>query len=60
MTTMAGILDTVPKNRKRPLETSTLAKTARKPFSNQSRKVLLVPIFDDMYNNKINTVDQGN
>lgn len=46
--------------RKRPSETSTSAKTVRKPFGDQAIKKLLIPAFDDNYNHGMGYVDQGN
>jgi hypothetical protein len=60
MTTVSGQLEMVDKLRKRPSETSISAKTTRKPFGDEPRKLLLVPVFDNKYNNKMNPVDQGN
>jgi hypothetical protein len=48
-TTMDGN-DTVMKERKRPKKTSSKAKTARVPFGNLPKKVLLIPVVFDQYN----------
>lgn len=60
MTTVADQQSMVEKERKRPSETSTSAKTSRKPFGNSPRKVLPIPVFTENYNHKMNAVDQGN
>jgi hypothetical protein len=45
---------------KRPLETSSSAKTLRVPFKGQARALLDIPVFDDLYNHGMGYVDQGN
>jgi hypothetical protein len=45
---------------KRPLKTSTLAKTSRVPFNGQAQTLLDIPLFDDLYNYKMGYVDKGN
>lgn len=47
MTTVAGELDLVQKQRKRPSETSTSAKTSRKPFGDNPTALLGIPVLDD-------------
>jgi hypothetical protein len=44
--------------RKRPKETSSKAKTARKPFSRESIKVLLIPAITDGYNYHMGAVNE--
>src|SRR5450756_544435 len=44
--------------RKRPKETSSKAKTARKPFGNEATKVLSIPIIADGYNYYMGAVDE--
>jgi hypothetical protein len=51
---------TVVQNRKRLSETSTSAKTARKPFGNDVRKDLPIPKLIDDYNHHMGYVDQAN
>jgi hypothetical protein len=46
------------RNRKRPKETSSKAKTARKPFGDQPRKDLWIPAVFDKYNYNMNAVDR--
>jgi hypothetical protein len=46
MTTVAGELDLVEKQRKRPSETSTSAKTARAPFRDNATAILGIPILN--------------
>ena len=60
MTTVEGELDLVEKQRKRPSETSTSAKTARAPFGNNSTALLGIPILGDKYNHHMGAIDQGN
>ena len=43
--------------RRRPAETSTNAKNARKPFGNESRAELEIPRYIDNYNHYIEEVD---
>lgn len=45
--------------RKRPLTTSTSAKSALKFFGDQARKLVTVPIFNRLYNLHISAVDNG-
>ena len=47
------------KLRRQPTSTSTSAKTARKPFNGQPRKLLPIPKLIDEYNNHMNGVDVG-
>jgi hypothetical protein len=44
--------------RKRPKETSSKAKTARKPFGKEPIKVLSIPVITDGYNYYIGAVDE--
>lgn len=60
MTTVAGELDLVEKERKRPSETSTSAKTARVPFGNNPTALLGIPVLDEKYNHYMGAIDQGN
>jgi hypothetical protein len=46
--------------RKRPKKTSLNAKITRKPFRNNSTKILPIPTFIDDYNHYIEGVDQSN
>ena len=46
--------------RKHPLETSTNAKTARKPFRESAQKELEISSFIDDYNHHMNSVDLAN
>ena len=46
--------------RKRPKETSSKAKTARIPFSNQAIKILSIPVITDRYNYYIGAVNEFN
>jgi hypothetical protein len=43
--------------RKQPKETSSNAKTTRKPFGDQPTKELEIPVLYDSYNHKIGAVD---
>jgi hypothetical protein len=52
--------ETIERLRKRPKETSTLAKTAQAPFRDQATKLLHIPVFDNDYNHGMGYVDQGN
>jgi len=45
---------------KRPPETSTNAKTARKPFGESAQNELEIPSFIDDYNHHMNSVDLAN
>jgi hypothetical protein len=60
MTIIIRQLEIINKLYKKFSEISISAKTISKFFGNKSRKFLLVPVFDNKYNNKINPVDQGN
>jgi hypothetical protein len=44
--------------RKRPKETSSKAKTIRKPFGNQATKVFSIPVITDGYNYYMGAVDE--
>jgi hypothetical protein len=46
------------RQRKRPKETSSKAKTIRVPFSNQATKELLIPVVIDGYNYYIGAVNE--
>jgi hypothetical protein len=46
--------------RKRPKETSSKAKTIRKPFSKEPVKVLSIPVIADGYNYYIGAMDEFN
>ena len=59
MTTCDEATAQVERLRKRPSESSTMAKTSRKPFGDQSRAILSIPSFDDAYNMNMGAVDQG-
>jgi hypothetical protein len=60
MTTVKGELDLVEKQRKRPSETLTSAKTARVPFRDNPTALLGIPVLNNKYNHQIGAVDQGN
>ncbi|KAK0101558.1 hypothetical protein ONS95_006723 [Cadophora gregata] len=60
MSTFSDGQSTVERLRKRPSETSSAAKTARKPFGPNPRAILAIPEFEDKYNHQIGGVDQGN
>jgi hypothetical protein len=52
--------DSVNKNRKKPSVISMLAKTTRVSFGQDEYiKSMLIPLFFDLYNYNINTIDQG-
>ena len=50
----------IKKLRKRPLKTSSFAKTSRVPFNRQAQALLNILVFDDLYNYKIGYIDKGN
>jgi hypothetical protein len=50
---------TITRERKRPSETSSAAKTARVPFGDSPTKKLSIPRFVDDYNHQMNAVDQA-
>jgi hypothetical protein len=50
---------TIVRERKRPSETSSSAKTARVPFGDSPTKELSIPRFVDDYNRQMNAVDQA-
>jgi hypothetical protein len=60
---MSIILDTkdsVNRNHKKPSAISMLAKTTRVPFGRDEYiKFMSIPLFFDLYNYNINTIDQG-
>ena len=58
--TIHRVKDQILRIRKRPAETSTNAKNARKPFGNQSQKELEIPLYIDDYNHNMNGVDLAN
>jgi hypothetical protein len=60
MSTVADGKSTVERLRKRPSETSSAAKTSRKPFGPNTRTTLPIPEYEDEYNHQIGAVDQGN
>lgn len=60
MTIVKGGLEPKQTLRKRPKETSTLAKMSRVLFGDQATKVLPIPEILDKYNHKIEAVNRGN
>jgi hypothetical protein len=60
MSTVADGKSTVERLRKRPSETSSAAKTSRKPFGPNTRTTLPIPEYEDEYNHQIGAVDRGN
>ena len=59
MSNMDCGVDTVITGRKRPNETTTCAKTALVPFSNQAKADLPCPTLTYLYNTEMNQVDRG-
>jgi hypothetical protein len=59
-TTVTGELDLVEKQRKKPLEILTSAKTTRVLFGDNPTVLLNILILDNKYNYQIGTIDQGN
>jgi hypothetical protein len=57
MTTIEGELDLVERQRKRPSETSTSAKTVRAPFGDNSQALLKIPVLDNKYNYQMGAID---
>jgi hypothetical protein len=52
--------DSVNRNRKKPSVISMLAKTTRVPFGQDEYiKSISIPLFFDLYNYNINTIDRG-
>ena len=60
MTTKHRIEDTILRLRKRPKKTASNALITRKPFGDQSTKVLFIPLFINCYNQNMRRVDQAN
>ena len=60
MTTGHRIDQTILRMRKRPKITSSNATITRKPFGDQSTKMLPIPTFIDDYNHYMGGVDQAN
>ena len=60
MTTGHRIEDTILRLRKRPKKTASNAAITRKPFGDQSTKILSIPLFIDCYNQNMGGVDQSN
>ena len=60
ITIVEGELDLVEKERKRPLETSSSAKTVRVPFGDNPTALLEIPVLDDKYNHQMGAIDQRN
>jgi hypothetical protein len=60
MTIIAGELDLVEKQRKKPSEISISAKTTRVLFGENLIVLLGILILDNKYNHQIGTIDQGN
>jgi hypothetical protein len=60
MSTVDDGSQVIKKLRKRPLETSSLAKTLHIPFNGQARALLDIPLFNDLYNHGMGYIDQGN
>jgi len=58
---MSSILsgkEKITRQRKRPKETSSKAKTARQPFDNKAEKDLEIPVIADKYNYNMGAVDE--
>ena len=47
----------IEKLRKRPLKTSSLAKTLHVPFNRQAQALFNVPLFNNLYNHKIGYIN---
>ncbi len=60
MTTEHRIEDTILRLRKRPKKTASNAAITRKPFGDQSTKILSIPLFIDCYNQYMGGIDQAN
>jgi hypothetical protein len=60
MSTVNDGSQVIEKLRKRPSETSTLAKTSRVPFNRQAPALLNIPLFNDLYNHGMGYIDEGN
>ncbi len=60
MITEHRIEDTILRLRKRPKKTASNAAITRKPFRDQSTKILSIPFFIDCYNQNMGGVDQAN
>jgi hypothetical protein len=60
MSTVINRNKQVKRERKRPKETSSKAKTARVPFGDQSTKKLIIPRLYNGYNYNIRAVDKHN
>ncbi len=54
------IEDTILRLRKRPKKTASNAAITRKPFGDQSTKILSIPLFIDYYNQNMGGVNQAN
>jgi len=60
MITVEGELKLVERQRKRPSETSSSAKTARQPFGDDPTAILKIPVLDNKYNHQMGAIDRGN
>ncbi len=60
MITEHRIEDTILRLRKRPKKTASNAAITRKPFRDQSTKILSILLFIDCYNQNMGGVDQAN
>ncbi len=60
MITGHRIEDTILRLRKRPKKTASNAAITRKPFKDQSTKIVSIPLFIDCYNQNMGGVDQAN
>ena len=60
MSTIDDGSQVIKKLRKRPLETSSFAKTLRVPFNRQARALFNILVFNDLYNHRMGYVDEGN
>ncbi len=60
MTTEHRIEDTILRLRKCPKKTASNASITRKPFGDQSTKILSIPLFIDCYNQNNGGIDQAN
>ncbi len=60
MITEHRIEDTILRLRKRPKKTALNTAITRKPFGDQSIKILSIPLFIDYYNQNMGGIDQAN
>ncbi len=57
MITEHRIEDTILRLRKRPKKTTSNTAITRKPFRDQSTKILFIPLFIDCYNQNMKGID---